>query len=80
MARENFRLTDDETLTVAEVECGLPGCPPVETVIVFWTRNGEQRHHYKVFKPVADVVQSDLPPWWMKDALAVSDEFQCFCC
>lgn len=80
LARERFRLTDEETLTVAEVECALPGCPPVETVIVFWTQGGAQRHHYKIFKPVAEVVEDDLPPWWMKDALAVSDEFECSCC
>lgn len=80
LARERFRLAEDETLTVAEVECNLPGCPPVETVIVFWTRDGAQRHHYKIFKPIADVVADDLPPWWMKDALAVSDQFECSCC
>ena len=80
MARERFRLAEDETLSVAEVECSLPGCPPIETVIVFWTQGGAQRHHYKVFKPLAEVTADDLPPWWMKDALAVSDEFECSCC
>ena len=79
-SRAHFRLAGDETLTVAEVECALPGCPPLETVIVFWTKNGGQRHHYKVFKPVTGVTEDDLPPWWMKDALAVSDEFECSCC
>ncbi len=80
LARERFRLGDDETLTVTEVECALPGCPPIETVIVFWTQGGNQRHHYKVFKPVAEVTEADLPPWWMKDALAVTEEFACSCC
>jgi hypothetical protein len=80
MARAHFRLVENETLSVAEVECSLPGCPPIETVIVFWTREGAQRHHYKVFKPLAEVQVDDLPPWWMKDALAVSDEFECSCC
>lgn len=79
-SRERFRLAEDETLTVTEVECSLPGCPPIETVIVFWTQSGAQRHHYKVFKPVAEVVEDDLPPWWMKNALAVSDTFECSCC
>ena len=79
-ARAHFRLAGDETLTVAEVECALPGCPPIETVIVFWTQNGARRHHYKIFKPVAQVSEADLPPWWMKDALAVSDQFACSCC
>ena len=77
--RENFRL-EDEPISINEIECQLPGCPPLETVIVFWSANGENRHHYKVFKKAVDVTAADLPPWWMKDALIVSDEFSCSCC
>src|SRR6185295_2028476 len=29
----------------------------------------ERRHHFKVFKPVANVVEDDLPPSWLKPAL-----------
>jgi hypothetical protein len=29
---------------------------------------------------VAQVSVDDLPPWWMKRALAVSDDFACDCC
>jgi hypothetical protein len=75
--RERFRLGDDAIL-VAEVACAVPGCPPVETVIAFWS--GERRHHFKVFKPVAEVSADDLPPRWYMGALAVPDEFQCDCC
>lgn len=78
--RENFRLETDDTVSVNQVECQLPGCPPLETVIVFWTRDGAMRHHYKVFKKAVEVEAGDLPPWWMKDALAVSDDFECSCC
>jgi hypothetical protein len=56
----------------------VPGCPPIETVIAFWS--DERRHHFKVFKPVAEVTDADLPPYWLKNALAVSDDFQCECC
>jgi hypothetical protein len=75
--RERFRLGDDAIL-VAEVACAVPGCPPVETVIAFWS--GERRHHFKVFKPVAEVSADDLPPRWYMGALAVPDGFQCDCC
>jgi nitrate reductase delta subunit len=57
----------------------LNGCPPLETVIAFWTDDG-QRRHYKVFKPVVDVVEDDLPPSWMKNALIVQDGMGCDCC
>jgi len=68
----------DAAIMVAEVACAVPGCPPIETVIAFWAV--ERRHHFKVFKPVAEVVQDDLPPRWLMPALAVSDDFVCECC
>jgi len=33
-----------------------------------------------VANAVAGVTEDDLPPYWMKSALAVSDDFQCQCC
>jgi hypothetical protein len=75
--RERFALGDSAIL-VAEVACAVPGCPPIETVIAFWSE--ERRHHFKVFKPVAEVMEGDLPPRWYRDALAVPDEFECMCC
>jgi nitrate reductase delta subunit len=47
-------------------------------VIAFWF--GERRHHFKVFKPVAEVTEEDLPPRWYLPALAVPDDFECSCC
>jgi nitrate reductase delta subunit len=76
--RERFDLGEGSAILVAEVACALPGCPPLETVIAFWS--GERRHHTKVFKPAGEVTQDDLPPRWMKDAIAVPDDFECDCC
>ena len=75
--RARFSL-GDTAIMVAEVACTTPGCPPIETVIAFWS--DERRHHFKVFKPVAAVCEDDLPPRWYLPALAVSDDFQCDCC
>jgi nitrate reductase delta subunit len=77
-ARARFRLSEETAILVAEVACTVPGCPPIETVIAFWA--DEKRHHFKVFKPVAAVTDDDLPPWWLKPALAVPDDFECTCC
>jgi hypothetical protein len=77
--RERFKLPDDAAIMVTEVTCALPGCPPLETVVAFWTAS-DTRHHFKVFKPVAEVVEDDLPPSWMKDALIVVEGFGCECC
>jgi hypothetical protein len=73
-----FKLSDYETVMVSEVACGVPGCPPVETHIVFWTAAG--RHHFKVFKPLAEVVEDDLPPAFMKNALLWAEGLECSCC
>jgi coenzyme F420-reducing hydrogenase gamma subunit len=77
--RERFKLPDDAAILVAEVDCTLPGCPPLETVIAFWTAD-DQRHQFKVFKRVTEVVSDDLPPGWMKNALAVDEDAGYECC
>jgi hypothetical protein len=77
--RERFKLPDDAAILVSEVACGLPGCPPIETVVAFWTDN-DTRHHFKLFKPVSAVVADDLPPTWMKNALVAIDGFDLDCC
>jgi hypothetical protein len=76
--RERFALAADAAILVSETACGLPGCPPLETVVVFWI--GETRHHFKFFKPARDVAFDDFPPAWLREALAVPDGFACDCC
>jgi hypothetical protein len=76
--RKRFRLADDETIMVSEMACGAPGCPPIETHVVFWTAAG--RHHFKVFKPLADTGEDDLPPAFMKNALVWEEGLECSCC
>jgi hypothetical protein len=76
--RARFALAEDETVMVSEIACAVPGCPPIETHIVFWTALG--RHHYQVFKPVAQVNEDDLPPAFMKNALIALEGVDCGCC
>ncbi|HTP93253.1 MAG TPA: hypothetical protein VMJ52_16030 [Xanthobacteraceae bacterium] len=76
--RARFALANDETVMVSEMSCAVPGCPPIETHVVFWTGNG--RHHFKVFKPLAEVAEDDLPPAFMKNALVALDDVDCSCC
>ena len=77
--RERFALLERETVLVTERDSALPGCPPRETVVAFWTLDGT-RHHFKVFKPMEDVAPEDLPPAWLKDSLALSEGIECACC
>ncbi|HVY59656.1 MAG TPA: hypothetical protein VHA77_17525 [Xanthobacteraceae bacterium] len=71
--RARFRLAEEIPVTVSEVACGLPGCPPLETVVAFWT-GPDTRHQFKVFKSLTEVVADDLPPSWMRDALIASED------
>ena len=77
--RERFGLRGDSVVSVSEIACAAPGCPPVETAVMFWTADG-RHYHFKVFKPLADVVADDLPPAWYMDALAVAQGVECDCC
>lgn len=72
---ERFALPTDAAILVAEIACALPGCPPLETVVGFWI--GERHHHFKIFKPLEEVLCNDLPPACLKDALAVPEGFEC---
>ena len=76
--RERFGLAKEAAISVAEVACTLPGCAPLETVVMFWI--AEQRYQFKLFKPVAEVVAGDLPYAWLKDALAVQEGAGWECC
>jgi hypothetical protein len=77
--RLRFGLAEDAAILVSEVACGLPGCPPVETVVAFWTADAT-RHQFKIFKTVQHVAADDLPYPWLKDALAVPEGFEYDCC
>jgi hypothetical protein len=74
--RRRFSLMPECAILVAEVTCGLPGCPPIETVIAFWP--SDTRHSFKVFKALSEVVESDLPPSWTREALI--DDNSAYCC
>lgn len=76
--RARFALGEDETVMVSEIACTVPGCPPIETHVVFWTAAG--RHHFQMFKQLAEIVEDDLPPAFMKNALTWVEGVECSCC
>jgi hypothetical protein len=77
--RARFMLPEAATILVSEMACFLPGCPPLETHVLFLNPDGK-RHHFKVFKPVIAVVSDDLPYAWLKDTLALPEGAGCDCC
>jgi hypothetical protein len=77
--KQRFSLPDDAGILVSEVECNLPGCPPLETVVAFWTEP-EKRYHFKMFKNATEVGEDDIPFAWLKETLLTQDGFGCECC
>ena len=77
--RKRFKLGQEAVVLVAELACTLPGCPPLDTVVVFWTPDGV-RHRFKIFKPVAQVTEEDLPYDWLMRSLAAPERFDDDCC
>jgi hypothetical protein len=77
--RERFSLSSDSTILVSELESAVPGFPRLHTVVAFWT--AERKHyHFRIFKPLQEVEENDLPPSWYLEALAVTEGVQCGCC
>ena len=77
--RSRFSLASDTTILVSEIESTQPGFPPLSTVVAFWT--AERKHyHWRIFKPLREVAEDDLPPAWYKEALEVDAGVQCSCC
>jgi len=56
--RTRFKLAPLAPVLVSEVACSVPGCPPLQTVVAFWT--GEARHQFRLFKPLLDVLYDDI--------------------
>lgn len=77
--RERFALPGDAPVSVTQLACAVPGCPPLETVVAFWTE-GNRRHHFKVFKPMTELLPADLPYAWQKNSLAALEGEGCDCC
>ncbi len=77
--RQRFALAPGTPITVREASSTLPGFPPRETHVTFWSHDGVA-HRFRVFKPVGEVAEEDVPPAWLRDALAADDPFDCDCC
>jgi len=76
--RERFELPRGAAVHVWEIACAVPGCPPVETIVLF--EMSLKRYQFKVFKPLEKVIPDDLPPRWFLGALAVAEGADCDCC
>ena len=57
--RARFKLAPDAVVLVSEITCAVPGCPPLETAVAYWTQD-DTRHQFRLFKPAAEVAYDDI--------------------
>jgi hypothetical protein len=75
--RKRFKLAPEAAVLVSQVACRLAGCPPLETVVAFWSQD-ERRHQFKLYKPLAEVVYDDIG--WLIGSPASHDGAGWDCC
>lgn len=56
---ERLGLSDADLVSVAELACHEPGCPPIETVVTVHGADG-QRRTWRLHKPVAEITAADV--------------------
>lgn len=71
--RSRFNLEALAPVLVSQVTCTVPGCPPLETVVAFWT--GERRHQFRLFKPMLEVLYDDIG--WLMSAEHTAASWDC---
>ncbi len=56
---ELLALPETDLVTVAELACHEPGCPPVETVVTVHASDA-QRRTWRIYKPLSEVEKTDV--------------------
>lgn len=54
---EAFEISADVPVSISQLACHEPGCPPTETVIAVMTHPPQQ---YKLHQPVSEITQADI--------------------
>ncbi len=57
--REGLSLGEEDIVKVAEISCGVPDCPDVETVVLV-LRKGRRTQALKIASPLVLVTESDI--------------------
>jgi nitrate reductase delta subunit len=79
LVRAGLALPAETVLSVTEIMCQVPGCPPIETLALIWDSDGVA-YRLRVFGPLSDVKAEDIPPAWYLPALRYDGESDCGCC
>ena len=75
LVRERFRIGDSDLILVSQDPGARPGFPPHETNVIFW--KNETRYRLKIFAPVSEVMDADLPVDWLLPSLEDTGDADC---
>lgn len=75
LIRERFNVAGSDIILVSQDVGTKPGFPPLETNVIFW--KNESRYRLKVFTPVSQVMDKDLPVDWLLPSLEDNGEGDC---
>ena len=53
------QIPDTSILSIAELTCHEPNCPPIETIITERNENGKVRN-WRIAKPINDIQETDI--------------------
>ena len=56
---EKYQLPESTIISVAELACHEPGCPPIETIITARAEDGSMQN-WRVGKSIDEIEESDL--------------------
>jgi hypothetical protein len=76
LVRARYDLSPEDIVLVTEEPARLPGAPARMTTILFWT-DTDTRHRLRLFKPVAQIGDTDVPQPWLRRALRDDGEADC---
>lgn len=72
---ERFNIPASEIILVSQDPGERPGFPPQETNIIFW--KDKIRYRFKIFAPVADIEDGQLPIYWLLPSLEDNGDADC---
>jgi hypothetical protein len=75
LVRDRFRIGGSDIILVSQDPGTKPGFPPYETNVIFW--KDEQRYRLKIFAPVSQVTDTDLPVDWLLPLLEDNGDSGC---
>lgn len=56
---EKYNIPENSTLSIAELACHEPNCPPIETIITERNENGKVRN-WRIAKSINDIQETDI--------------------